>query len=127
MATGSVVQVEGARELRRTLRRAGDNLADLGAVHAAVSAMVAARAATLAPKRSGDLAGNIRGGKGKTSAVVRAGGARVPYAGPIHWGWPARHINAHPFMVDAAHDTEPTWTAYYLTRVQAIMDTVRGI
>jgi hypothetical protein len=62
--------------------------------------MVVVRAAS-APVRSGKLEGTIRAGRGKTKAVVRAGGARAPYAGVIHYGWPARGIAAQPFLVDA--------------------------
>jgi hypothetical protein len=46
-----------------------------------------------APARSPPPAGRA----GQTAAVVRAGRASVPYAGPIHWGWPSRHITAQPF------------------------------
>lgn len=108
------------------MKAAGADLADLGAVHATIARYVAMRAAAMAPHRSGRLAGNVRGGKGKTAAIVRAGGARVPYAGPIHWGWPRRHITANPFMVDAAHITEPTWTKWYLARVEQIVSTIHG-
>jgi hypothetical protein len=50
---------------------------------------------------TGALAGSIRAGRGKTKAVVRAGGAKAPYAGVIHYGWPARNIAPHPFLTDA--------------------------
>jgi hypothetical protein len=33
---------------------------------------------------------------------VSAGRSRtVPYAGPIHYGWPARNIESQPFLLDA--------------------------
>lgn len=121
-----VVQVVGARELRSTLRKAGDDLQDLRDVHATVSRYVALRSAAIAPRRSGRLAGNVRGSALKTAAVVRAGGAAVPYAGPIHWGWPSRNIAANPFMVDAAHLTEPTWTRWYLAKVEQIVERIHG-
>jgi hypothetical protein len=121
-----VVVVEGARELRATLRKAGDDLGDLRDVHATVSRYVALCSAAIAPRRSGRLAGNVRGSSLKTSAVVRAGGAAVPYAGPIHWGWPARSIVAQPFMVDAAHITEPTWSRWYLAKVEQIVERIHG-
>ena len=47
------------------------------------------------------LAGSIRAGRGKTKSVIRAGKARVPYAGVTHYGWPARNIAPHPFLTDA--------------------------
>jgi hypothetical protein len=126
VAGAPLLRVDGARELRRSLKAAGDDLEDLRAVHATVARYVALRAAAMAPRRSGRLAGSVRGNNAKTSAVVKSGGARTPYAGPIHWGWPRRHIAAHPFMVDAAHTTEPTWTRYYLREVERIISHVHG-
>lgn len=126
MSPQPVVQVDGARELRATLRKAGDDLADLRSVHATVSRYVALRGAAMAPRRSGRLAADVRGSALKTQAIVRVGGSKVPYAGPIHWGWPARSIVAQPFVVDAAHITEPTWSKWYLARVEQIIGKVHG-
>jgi len=121
-----VVVVEGARELRRTLKAAGDDLKDLQATNAEVARLVAARAMSDAPRVSGRLAGSVRGNSAKANASVKAGGASVPYAGPIHWGWPKRNISPRPFVVDAAHATEPTWTDYYLRQIDQILSRVRG-
>ena len=120
-----VVEVLGARQLRATLRRAGQDMSDLKRVHAEVGRIVVAAAS--APSRTGTLAASIRSGAAATSATVRAGGARVPYAGPIHWGWPARGITAQPFLSDAAQRTEPRWTEVYLTEVNRIIDRVQGV
>lgn len=121
-----VVQVEGARQLRATLAKAGVDLADLAEANAKVSGYVAQQAAAKAPRKSGRLAASVRGNRAKSQAVVRTGGASVPYAGPIHWGWPARHIPANTFVVDAAHDTEPEWVAMYLDAVQEVVNQVKG-
>jgi hypothetical protein len=126
VANAPVLQVDGARQLRATLKAAGDDLEDLKAVHATVARYVALRAAAMAPRRSGRLAASVRGNQAKTAATVRAGGARVPYANPIHWGWPRRHIASNPFLVNAAHTTEPTWTKYYLREVERIVGKVHG-
>ena len=126
MGSAPVVKVEGARELRRTLKAAGDDLEDLKHVHATVARYVAMRGAAMAPRRSGRLAGSVRGNQAKTSATVRAGGARIPYANVIHWGWPRHHIESQPFLVNAAHITEPTWTKYYLREVERITARVHG-
>jgi hypothetical protein len=126
MGAAPVVRVEGARELRRTLKAAGNDLEDLKKVNATIARYVALRAAAMAPRRSGRLAGSVRGNQAKTMAAVRAGGARVPYANVIHWGWPRHHIASQPFLVDAAHITEPTWTRYYLREVERILSHVHG-
>jgi hypothetical protein len=126
MTKAAQVQVEGARELRATLKRAGDDLADMKDANAAVAGYVAAAAAGSAPQRSGALAGSVRGNRAAASAVVKAGSAAVPYAGPIHWGWPRRGIPARPFLADTAARTEPTWTALYVQAVERIVARIKG-
>src|SRR4029077_550589 len=124
---GPVVELEGGRRLRSTLKKAAGDLDDLKDVHAQVAAMVSAKAAATAPRRSGRLAASVRGSKAAGSAVVRAGGARVPYAGVIHYGWPRRHIGPQPFLTAAAHATEPAWTQVYLTGLDRILSHVQGV
>lgn len=126
MAGPPLVAVVGARQLRRTLRKAGDDLTEMRAAHQAVANLVAGAATATAPRRTGLLAGTVRGAGTKTHATIRAGYARVPYAGPIHWGWPARHIRANPWLTTAGASTEPAWFALYTRRVEDILDTVKG-
>jgi len=126
VSKGPVLEVKGARELRRTLARAGHDLGDLQTANAAISTYVATASKTAAPRVSGRLAGSVRGNKAKASAVVRAGSAGVPYAGPIHWGWPARNIAPQPFLVETAHKTEPQWRLMYLTAIDTVLGKVKG-
>lgn len=44
---------------------------------------------------TGRLVRSIRPMSTITTAIVRAGGASVPYAGPIHWGW---YYDKHYFI-----------------------------
>lgn len=120
------VRIDGARQLRATMRRAGTDMRELRETHAAAARVVAGRASATAPRRSGRLAGTIRPGATQTQALVRAGFGRVPYAGPIHWGWPARGIRAQPFLADAAQATEPAWVELYGRRIEQIIDTIEG-
>lgn len=125
--TSAGVRVEGGRELRRSLRRAAGNLNDLKAAHGAAGAIVAAAAKPRAPRGpSGDLGASVRSSGTTTAAIVRAGYASVPYAGPIHWGWPARHIAPQPWLSTTAQATEPTWLAIYETAVERVLDTITG-
>ncbi|OZD30815.1 hypothetical protein CH252_40600 [Rhodococcus sp. 06-1477-1B] len=80
----------------RALTRAGTDAADMKALMHEIGSIVVDAASP--PTKSGALAGTIRAGRGKTKAVVRAGGARAPYAGVIHYGWPTRNIPAQPFL-----------------------------
>lgn len=124
MAASVGIKVHGARELRRSLKRAGAELTDMKDANAKVAAYVATAAASRAPRRTGRLAGSGRGNRAVSKAVVTFGGARQPYAGPIHWGWPLHGIEAQPFVVDAARQTEPTWLAMYAHDVDRIVDSI---
>lgn len=121
-----VLEVSGARRLRSTLKAAGDNLHDLRDAHAAAAGIVAGASMPTAPKVTGKLAASIRPAGTKTGAVVRAGGARVPYANPVHWGWAKRHIRPNPWLLRAAERTEPAWSAAYKRAVDRILSTIHG-
>lgn len=120
------VRVVGLPRLRKTMRQAGVDMADMKAANAKAAATIAAASRARAPSRTGRLAGSVRGNKAVGRAVVMAGGARLPYGGPIHWGWPARGIGAQPFISDAARATEPSWLPAYLDDLNQILGQVKG-
>lgn len=120
------VEVQGLKTLRRTLKRAGVSLQDLKDAHREVAETVVRAAAPHAPRRTGTLAGTTRPAGTQAAAIVRAGYASVPYAGPIHWGWPARHIKAQPWLYDAAVDSQDRWTGVYLAALEHIIKKVEG-
>ncbi len=121
-----VVRVEGARQLRRTLRKAGDDLADMKTAHRDAAAIAARASEALAPERSGKLRATIRAAGTKTAAILRAGFARVPYAGPIHWGWFARGILPQPFLSKGAQDSEGRWVRVYETYLNDTVNKIKG-
>ncbi|MGG7466044.1 hypothetical protein [Plantibacter sp. YIM 135347] len=90
------VRVEGLRKTVRALEKSGADASDMRELMHAIGNIVVRAASP--PVLDGTLAGTIRAGKGKTKAVVRAGGARAPYAGVIHYGYPARNLAARPFL-----------------------------
>lgn len=98
------VQVEGLNQAVRALKRYGVEVADLKGVFAEVASEGARLASGYAPKSSGRLAGSVRGNKAQNRAVIVAGGARVPWAGPVNYGWRKRNIRPREFMqrADAA-------------------------
>jgi hypothetical protein len=113
--------VEGARELRKALRSVDGGTADLKAVHAEAAQIVERRAAQIVPKRSGDLGGTVRSSGTTTAGVVRAGFARVPYAGPIHFGWARRNISPQPFLYDALDKRRAEVIEAYETQVAGLI------
>jgi hypothetical protein len=124
---GPVLRVDGARQLRASLKAAGVKLDDLKAAHLAVAQLVHRVAQPHAPVgETGKLARSERPAGTQSSAIVRAGSAAVPYAGPIHWGWPKRHITAHPWIADAAASTEAAWLGQYMHALERVIDTIKG-
>ena len=121
-----LVEVRGAKELRASMKAAGESLEDMKEANAAVGAIVAPAAQGLAPVTSGALAGSIRPTRAVGGVSIKAGGASIPYAGPIHWGWPKRNIKPHPFLSDAGTSTEDQWTEVYLEALNQILERIEG-
>ncbi|MFJ2869825.1 hypothetical protein [Streptomyces sp. NPDC087298] len=129
MASGrgrTVVAVQGMPALRRRLRAVEGGLDDLKAEHKWVAGYVLARAQPGAPRRSGKLASNGRASGTRTASIVRYGGARVPYAAPIHYGWPARHIAPHEWVINAAQGSEPVWRAHFEDTIRTLVERTPG-
>lgn len=102
---GARVRVTGLRKAVRALEAAGTSAESMKDLMHSLGLIVVAAARPQAPVLSGTLAGDIRAGRGKTKAVVRAGRARIPYAGVQHYGWPARNIAATNFLSNAVQST----------------------
>lgn len=123
---GETYRVEGLDNLIRTLNRCSADMSDLKDANRAAGEIVARDANTRAPHRSGKLAASIRPARQVRRARVSAGSARVPYAGPIHWGWQARGIRPNPFISWGAQATEPEWSEAYRRDVADALARVRG-
>lgn len=124
--TDTTTRVVGLDRLVRTMQRAQVDIGELKDAHKRVGELVAREAQGHAPRRSGRLVGTLRASRQARRAQVVLGRTSVPYAGPIHWGWPARGIKANPFVSEAAQDTEPRWVPIYRADVQAALDRVKG-
>lgn len=128
------VNIIGANRLKRSMRQAGISLSELKDANRAAATVVAAAARVRAPigkptrrggrgrrKAGGALMKSIRAGASQKAGVVKAGSARVPYANPIHWGWPKRHIKPNYFLSEAAIATESIWVKNYERHVNNIL------
>ena len=116
------VEVEGAPQLRRALKRFGDRADDLKDLHRIAAEPVAAEARALVPVDDGTLRASIRQDRRAKGAAVLAGGARIPYAGVIHFGWPARNIEPDPFLYDAADARADEVRARYADGIARLVD-----
>jgi len=96
---GNRVRIEGLGQTMRALTKAGADAQDMKDLMHALGMLVVNAANP--PVKSGALDATMRAGRGKTKAVVRAGGAKTPYAGVVHYGWPQHNIEAQPFLQTA--------------------------
>jgi hypothetical protein len=125
------VRVVGLKQFQKELRALGDDAVDdLKKAHAAAAKIVenAARPKvpvssgstsvvsgtrywTPGPSNSGAFRSTLRSSGQHRGGYVRAGKKLVPYAGPVHFGWPNRPdpakgwrggpIRPNPFLYDA--------------------------
>jgi hypothetical protein len=123
---GITYEVEGGARLRATLKDVENGLKDLAALHQEVADIAASRARIRVPVLTGTLQSTIRASGTKNMAVIRAGYAKVPYAGVHEWGWPKHNIVEHPYLRAGAHETEPQWRKLYDKRVDELLSKVEG-
>ncbi|MGC4940946.1 hypothetical protein [Kribbella sp. DT2] len=107
MAKGGV-RIVGLNKVVRSLTQVGVGVDDLKSAFGEIAAKGARITAGLAPSRTGRLAGSARGNRAKNKAVVTVGRARVPYAGPINFGWKSRGIEPSGFLQKADQEIQPT-------------------
>lgn len=140
------VSLVGGRRLRRTLKAAGSDLSEFKTANRQAAQTVATHAGYIAPvggpyprrgkgrpRTPGRLKKSLRVRASNTSGVVVAGGVRVPYAGPVHWGWPrtpgrqGSGIKPHPFLTTAARATEHKWIKEYKRHIKRATKQVKGL
>lgn len=117
------VTVTGTAELASTLRRAARDLGDMTQANMAAAKVFVAVAQARAPRLTGALAAATQPAAEKDAAgFVNA----LPYFGPIHYGWPARNIEAQPYVDEAVEETEDQWLEVYNRAVAEIIGQLRG-
>lgn len=119
------VKIQGQKELIKSLRAVHRDLPkELAPLHKQLAEPLAEAARSKAPSSSGRLAGSIRAQGAQRYARVAAGKKSVPYAGPIHWGWPARNIEAQPFLVETLEARADQTADEYLRLLERFIDSV---
>lgn len=132
MAKNPLIEIEGGRELRSSMRRAGIDMQNMRDAHAVVARVAEGGIRAKAPKVTGGMASTIRSSGTVTNAVVRAGFKSRPYAGPNNWGWPAAaggirgSFGGEHWMYAGARATENQWVAVYADEVQKISNQIKG-
>lgn len=116
------VRVEGLAALIKAMKQAELDMADLKDANKAAGTIVLDAARPRTPRRTGRLASTGRASRAARKAVVQFGKASVPYGPVVHFGWPAHHIAANPWVFSATARTEGEWLAAYETDIQKILD-----
>ena len=120
------IEIDGLGRLLRNLKQLDpDIIADIKETHRDAAERVASSARPNVPRRTGKLQASLRVGVTVKSGVVRIGKKAVPYAGPIHFGWPARRIKPQPFLYDALDARRAELTRLYSDRLVELVGKVR--
>lgn len=104
MAEAVTVRVEGLRETQKALKNLEGGLDDLKDANASLGTEIAQRASALAPRLTGNLAASIKSNRAAKKVSIKAGGAKVPYAGVIEYGWKQRNIQSQSYLRKAAFE-----------------------
>ncbi|MCM3577449.1 hypothetical protein M3686_04780 [Micrococcus luteus] len=126
---GGRLIIQGGKELRRSLRRAGADLKDLSKINRAAVAIVlpvARTTAPMGPAAGGHIRDTLRTGATQTRGEIRAGNKSKPYGPILQWGWRARGIEPHTWVVEAAKTTEAQWLALYERELVNLLNSVKG-
>ena len=103
------------------MKNMGADLKDMQRTNKAAAKPVSDRAREIVPRLTGTLASSIRPTATQKEGAVLAGSRSVPYAGPIHFGWPSRNIEPHPFLYDALDQRRDEVVSVYNDRVEALV------
>lgn len=115
-------RIEGLREVQKALSDlSGDLKNEMKSTHLKAAEIVVDGAKRIAPVRTGRLAASIRAAAVRTGGRVRVGSSAVPYAGPIHFGWPARRIKPQPFVYDALDPRRAEVANVYADRINHLI------
>lgn len=131
ISSGSVkLQIRGLNRTLRAAAKAADDTAAMPDLMHHIGMIVVDKARTYTPTgETHRLTETLRAGHGKTKAVVRAGGTKVPYAGVVHYGtpatfakaWPRGHRSANRFLQKALKDTQKDTMKALIKGLQTII------
>ena len=115
-------EIEGLREVQKALKQLGDaTKKEMKSTHLKAAEIVVGASKRFVPIKTGALAQSIRPAAVMSGGRVKVGSASVPYAGPIHFGWPARSIKPQPFVYDALDTRRGEVSRLYEKRMAVLM------
>lgn len=118
------IRVHGIRQLRRASRRvAGVSLAkEVRAANLEGARIVEAEARPNVTQVTGNLRRTLGSGATQRAGYVQMGNADIVYAGPYHFGWPARNIRPQPVLYEALDRRAEEIMSRYLAAVDRALD-----
>lgn len=125
------IRIEGLSQCLRALKAVGTPVEAIKAANKEAGTIVARKAVEIAQFKGGTgaLRRSIRVASVTTNVKIRAGGPRLPYANPIHWGWFydrkrgfMRNILPNPFMAKALGYTREQVLKDYTKNIQKLID-----
>jgi len=115
-------EIEGLREVQKALNKFSDaTRKEMKSTHLKAAEIVVGASKRFVPIKTGALAQSIRPAAVMSGGRVKVGSASVPYAGPIHFGWPARRIKPQPFVYDALDTRRGEVSRLYEKRMAVLM------
>ncbi len=119
---GGQLEIEGLRDVQKAMRNfSDDSRNDMKETHRKAGQIVVDGAARYVPVRTGALLASLRSAPTQRQGRVRVGSAAVPYAGPIHFGWPARSIKPNPFIYEVLDNRRQEVYAIYADRISQLI------
>lgn len=118
------MSLAGARRLSSTLDAAARDLADLSTPDREAGQVALGMVNT--PKLSGALDRTVRVEDESDGWSLAAGSSDVLYAGVVHDGWPAHHIEPRPFLAKAIDGAADDIAETYETHADEALSQVKG-
>lgn len=119
---GGKIEVEGLRQVQKALRDLSkESRDDMKETHRQAGQIIVDAATPLVPLATGALLASIKSAPIQRQGRVRLGSAAIPYAGPIHFGWPARNISPNPFIYEVLDGRRAEVSRLYEQRIDEII------
>lgn len=113
--------VEGEAKVKAALDKVEKDLIDRSELNKDLSDELSRKASAMAPRLTGALASSVKGNASNDKAQILAGSNVVPYAGVQEYGWPAKNIQAQPYLRPAVFDNMDYIVEKYNKYIESIV------
>lgn len=119
---GGKIEISGLKEAQKALRTLSKESRDkMKETHRKAGQIIVEAATPLVPRETGALLASIKSAPLQRQGRVRLGSAALPYAGPIHFGWPARNIKPNPFIYEVLDGRRAEVSRLYEDRINQLI------